>query len=287
MAMPGLHIEAKNIIFNFARRTSAKLASNSTLGKLSQAENRRISKFVCSWQELSKLRFDSHVVMYSVNPVTEYHCEVSYIRKDETLGAQLNANVILYSMVTAKSRITMFRDYQMLLKNGCTCYYTDTDSVVLSYPNRATKERVHKLLSVGGAAYGQYKQENKKEGVLLGFATLGAKNYALQYESGCTMTKVRGFTLKSHYSKNKLSFDTVHEMVCSWMCGVSKTVEVDTFHMQIERATMKIRSGVHARKYSNMTNTKRMLLDHDIASNPTCTTVPYGAKHSVYSDVSP
>lgn len=135
---------------------------------------------------------------------------------------------------------------------------------------------------IGSPSYGYYKEETKGE--ILNFYSLGCKNYNFKTDAGEIVTKVRGFTLNNEKAKETLNSEKMYEMIIKFLKNECMRQNSTQHNMKIHRRHFTVMSAYLDKNYSNQTFDKRFVLDKSILTNPTVKTLPYGCKHSNFSD---
>lgn len=288
--MPGLSLESKNVKRNEPRRQFAKDTSNIGLGKFSQNDLRRNSKYVTSFEEYAKMKFENpRVKITSLSPLDEHYAEVSYEPVDSLMGYHRNTHVVVYSFVTAYARVGMMRDMRKLMELGGRLFYTDTDSVIFDFPISGDFEALEREFNMGSKAYNAYKYETEQP--IHSFATLGAKNYSLQLADTLeSIVKSRGFTLTSDKAMSILNYYTMYSMVEDFRQGVETFVVSENFQMKLDKRTATVKNGKSIKRYGNRVFDKRFfphaghLRDDEDNDSSTVCSLPFGIKHTNFSD---
>jgi hypothetical protein len=282
--MPWIELEARNMIPNPGRRQFAKLLQNAGLGKLSQGDGKRQTAYVKHWKELMDLRHDPRINIIRINPIHDSLAEVVYEKKASLLGLHRNTQVVVYSHVTAYARIDMMRDMLELMKKGYRLFYTDTDSIVFDMPrDEVTQFEVETRLD--SPVYGLYKKETK--GDILSFCSLGCKNYSIVTDAGERIIKVRGFSLSGDQTRQLLTPEKMKAMTEAFLRKEASEEVAHQFSMKVDRHRCTVTNKVLQKKYSNQTFDKRFISDRDLETNPFAETIPFGARHTNYSDLMP
>lgn len=238
-----------------------------------------------------------HLHVKAITPLTNTIAEVYYGVVDAALGQHKRSQTVLYSFVTAWSRISMMRDMIYLMSKGCRIFYTgevdsklksvfsatilipDTDSIVFDMP--AGEEAMRELgqgICFNSRVYGGYKFET--ETPISSFVSLGAKNYSFDTEGGERVVKSRGFTLNNVNASAKINKDVMTELLLLYVSGEEASVTCPTFRMNIDRKKATIKNARMNKTYRNTNFDKRVLL----AETETLCTVPFGCKHYRFAD---
>ena len=118
LEMPGLELGVDEVRRNWPRRQCAKEVSNAGLGKLGQSDIKKNVQYVNSWRDISEIKYSADRELLTTTPLTDNLAEVVFTTKENRTGFQKNTNVTLYSFITARSRLCMFEDMQIILKSG-------------------------------------------------------------------------------------------------------------------------------------------------------------------------
>ena len=282
--MPGLNLTVADVKKNDSRRAFSKFCQNQGLGKLGQTDFRDKIQYINSFDDLIDLvSDDSRYKLKSICPLNANIAEVVCEPIDMYSGFHTRTNSVLYSYVTALSRVAMLKDFRKMQELGCKHFYSDTDCTFSLFPREERlKEQIRKELSIGEKFYGAYKLETNTK--VVSFCTLGAKNYSLRQESGEETVKSRGFDLKSLQVQEKLNHNVMIEMLKDFLKNEEKAIKCKSFKMKIERKTPQVSSSYVEKTYKNNIFDKRVVDKND--SQYVCT-FPFGLKHKRFADVPP
>ena len=184
----------------------------------------------------------------------------------------------------------MLKDMQKLQNLGAQVYYSDTDSIIFDVPKKVGKETLAREFNIGSKAYGGYKHE--VSGEILSCVIAGPKNYAIRYfdeKKGREeeMVKVRGFSLTNPTAIQKLNHSSMKEtLVRWWIDGEVETIQTKNFSMKVDRKTQTVKNTTVVKKYKNDGFDKRWIDPQSLATNKSLATIPFGAKHAEYADIS-
>ncbi len=181
-AMPGLDLKPENVKHNHPRRQFAKEVSNTTLGKLSQNEQRTNVAYAYCWEDISRIKYSADKKLTSVYPISENVAEVKYVPNEERAGFAKGTQCVVYSFITSFARVKLLRDLRHLQKKGARIFYCDTgkydwpmrqltrinvsyflfaDSVIFDFPEDGDLEGLKKEFKLGSPAYGAWKSETQ------------------------------------------------------------------------------------------------------------------------------
>jgi hypothetical protein len=110
------------------------------------------------------------------------------------------SNVLISASITAKARIKLYKGIIELYKENGRIIYTDTDSIIAAFKK---EEYIKKLDKQMGEVIFDSKDKDTviKEGV---FAM--PKTYALKYDDGREIVKIKGFNVKPTFEEFKDKF---------------------------------------------------------------------------------
>ncbi len=96
--------------------------------------------------------------------------------------------------------------------------------------------------------------------------------------------KVRGFTLKSPSSQEKINYATMKDLIVRWTQGEARSLETETSNMKINRQAQTVTSVTGKKVYSNTGFNKRWKPSADLAGE-IVRTFPYGAVDADFCDL--
>ena len=110
------------------------------------------------------------------------------------------SNVLISASITAKARIKLYKGIMELYKENGRIIYTDTDSIIAAFKK---EEYIRKLDKQMGEVIFDSKDKDTiiKEGV---FAM--PKTYALKYDDGREIVKIKGFNVRPTFEEFKDKF---------------------------------------------------------------------------------
>ncbi len=187
-----------------------KLMLNAGLGKLAQRQKQSRSFFATTEEEITKLSKDlgGNEKITNIYGISDSLCQVyseDTMEGKSNLGnlkSTANGNPILYAFITARTRILIHKNINLLRKHNFTVYYCDCDSIFFVGNESCTNP-----LDVG-LAFGQFRAELKEEQNIQSFVAHGRKNFKLTYKEGAedkTLFKLSGISLKSPLSKSAVN----------------------------------------------------------------------------------
>lgn len=164
----------------------SKLIINSTYGRLGMRGDECFS-FVDKKENMEKITKTFNVIRYKeLNNVVIV--EVSLDDKERALRKKLiKTNVVLAAAITSKARIKLFTAQEAVMGNGGRLLYSDTDSIFAAF-NRDVSGEAH-----GEVLWGNAKQDTRIAKALF----FSQKSYALLYENGLSVIKIRGYDERS------------------------------------------------------------------------------------------
>lgn len=120
---------------------------------------------------------------------------IGFKKKEKSIS-----NVMISAAVTSKARIKLYKGMKEVMKNNGRVIYTDTDSIIAAFKKDEYKKKLD--LKMGEVLFNS-KDINTviSEGV---FAM--PKTYALKYEDGREVVKIKGFNVKPSFKEFKEKF---------------------------------------------------------------------------------
>lgn len=92
---------------------------------MAQGQAKTSVRYIRSYDEYLKLRHRSpECKVGHICPLNAHLAEVSIMPNEAYLGAQKNAQPVVYATVTGYARIAMHRDMRTLMRLGARLYYT-------------------------------------------------------------------------------------------------------------------------------------------------------------------
>ena len=92
---------------------------------MGQKSDKLEQKFVESDEQLSALFYDNKLSITNCFMVNEDMLQVALKQKVETTRLSLKTQVVLASMITGYARVRLHQLLMYLIKNQCTCMYSD------------------------------------------------------------------------------------------------------------------------------------------------------------------
>jgi len=120
---------------------------------------------------------------------------IGFKKKEKSIS-----NVMISAAVTSKARIKLYKGMKEVMKNNGRVIYTDTDSIIAAFKKDEYRKKLD--LKMGEVLFNS-KDINTviSEGV---FAM--PKTYALKYEDGREVVKIKGFNVKPSFKEFKEKF---------------------------------------------------------------------------------
>jgi hypothetical protein len=120
---------------------------------------------------------------------------LGYTKKEKSIS-----NVIISAAITSKARIKLYKGMKEVMKNGGRIVYTDTDSIIAAFKKDQYKEKLD--IPMGEVLFDSKNDDTIiREGV---FAM--PKTYALKYENGREIVKIKGFNVRPSFEEFKERF---------------------------------------------------------------------------------
>ena len=127
---------------------------------------------------------------------------LGYKKKEKSIS-----NVIVSASITAKARIKLYKGIQEVIKHNGRPLYTDTDSIIAAFDK---KEYAKKLDIKMGEVFFNSKSADT---IILDAVFAMPKTYALLYENGEEIVKIKGFNVKPSFSEFKKKFYNKEEIL--------------------------------------------------------------------------
>jgi len=120
---------------------------------------------------------------------------IGFKKKEKSIS-----NVMISAAVTSKARIKLYKGMKEVMRNNGRVIYTDTDSIIAAFKKDEYRKKLD--LKMGEVLFNS-KDINTviSEGV---FAM--PKTYALKYEDGREVVKIKGFNVKPSFKEFKEKF---------------------------------------------------------------------------------
>jgi hypothetical protein len=120
---------------------------------------------------------------------------IGFKKKEKSIS-----NVMISAAITSKARIKLYKGMREVMKNNGRVVYTDTDSIIAAFKKDEYRKKLD--LKMGEVLFNS-KDINTviSEGV---FAM--PKTYALKYEDGREVVKIKGFNVKPSFKEFKEKF---------------------------------------------------------------------------------
>jgi hypothetical protein len=120
---------------------------------------------------------------------------VGFKKKEKSIS-----NVMISAAITSKARIKLYKGMKEVMKNNGRIVYTDTDSIIAAFKKDEYKKKLD--LKMGEVLFNSRDINTVvSEGV---FAM--PKTYALKYEDGREVVKIKGFNVKPSFKEFKEKF---------------------------------------------------------------------------------
>ena len=168
---------------NLALRQAAKLLMNATFGKTLQKIQRDNIAIVYARAELEQLLRDPKRKVVDVYPLTDEAIEVTTVERNPRRNSHLPPSAGAAILAGGQ---TLLHSYMVAVeKAGGRVLYCDTDSLIFASHYDLPNEFYHP------SEFGKLKDELPGE-IVVGFAGVGAKTYALKLASGNPYARCKG-----------------------------------------------------------------------------------------------
>ena len=127
---------------------------------------------------------------------------IGYKKKEKSIS-----NVLISASITSKARIKLYRGIDKVIENGGRVLYTDTDSIIAAFKKSEYENKLD--IKMGEVLFDSSDMDTViSEGV---FAM--PKTYAVRYEDGREIVKIKGFNVKPSFDEFKEKFYNKEEIV--------------------------------------------------------------------------
>ena len=233
-----LHVSPK-------RRHFVKQLLNSLLGKFAQRSDKQKIVLAKHHSEIVKMFNSGFQKIRDVNLVNADACLVTFEDVRESNATNLNANSIIYGLVTARSRIFMHKAMLKLeKKENAHIFGISTDSIAFSYPRN--KDPNYLL----GIHFGQFKREYEN---ISTFLSLAPKNYGVFYNphnSQKFISKISGLTMNFQIQKS-LNQGAYKNLVDNFLNNVLQEIPFTNerrnckdFNISYKKCTISLRNNI-------------------------------------------
>ena len=173
------------------------------------ADEKLQTEFIDDLAALNALLVDETKELHDFHIINETVLMVTWKYKEEFRIGGKKSNIFIAAFTTCWARLKL---YQEIEKLGNRVYYFDTDSIIFSWKPGQYEPQLGDFL-------GEYTDELTCKNVgcqgcsgrhyIVEFISAGPKNYAYKVDTGHTVCKVRGFTLKeiNNYPDYKLRYN--------------------------------------------------------------------------------
>ena len=174
----------------------------SILGKMAQQNCRTQTRVLKTQSSLNSLFYSPDSKIEDVYVVGKACVAITSCKKNNKLLTNPYSSPICYMYITALSRIFMHRNMILLEQRACKIIAIMNDCLYFRCPIKT------QLPFQIGKHFGAFKHEYNSNEIMC-FISFGIKCNAIYLEKkgkSETIIKARGFTLKSHFLKEKLNF---------------------------------------------------------------------------------
>lgn len=251
---------------NVTKQSIIKLSLNSVIGKFSANQNHFRQNFIVNSQKQleEKTRLKK---IYALEPLNDYSVLVTI--DSPPRHSSRNVNIYIGSHISAFARIYLYQKIMTLLKEKCTLYYQDTDSLAFSKPKHCPS--IFQLSPL----LGDFKQVLGPQSIITEFYSLGQRNYCIVFENQKNeiefLVKCKGLCLKNWFSKDILSPNIYHSFISKFLSNEIQSLNIKQMRLkQKSQVTPKIMLN-QTYSFSNQIHINRIILKSG-------STLPYGYK---------
>lgn len=267
----GLIVKPENIKDDTSKRTFAKLALNSFLGKFSQRNDKSQSILVRNEDEIAKYFYSRGHTINDIFAINKHFCQIEVKRTRLSMcPPSKNTNCIIGAYIVALSRQIMHQHMIDLELVGAQLMYTDTDCLIFSL-----KKWLKNPLPISNC-FGDFKFEIEEKFEIQSYYSLGPKNFSILYKDNKdnlhTLVKLRGITLS-----NAINSDTINAYVYdNFLESILRNKKIKISIPQVRKKRSK-RSRINNFKFtkaffSNSISAKRVINKNC----PNFSSYPYG-----------
>ncbi len=175
-----------------------KLMINSLYGRFGMGEKDTYS-IIVNYEDIDKYSDLEMISLKKINDKVMLTFEI-----DNKLKKELNIknrktknNISIASSITSKSRLKLYKAQESVIENHGRVLYSDTDSIFASYSKNVLDEKHGEILW----------DSSKKDTLIKDAVFISPKTYALLYENGEEIIKIKGFNQKNiNFNEIKDSF---------------------------------------------------------------------------------
>lgn len=120
---------------------------------------------------------------------------IGYKKSEKTIS-----NILISSSITSKARIKLYRGMMEVIKNGGRMIYTDTDSIIAAFNKNSYEKILNK--QIGEVLF----DSNKKDTIIEEGVFAMPKTYALKFNDGNEIVKIKGFSVRPDFNEFKNKF---------------------------------------------------------------------------------
>ena len=257
-----LELKHSDIQKNQVKRQFIKTQLNSLLGKLAQGANDLSLRTVKHHKHLWDACMNEKEPLYDFQVLG--NSALLYQRKLRP-GDNKRGNSTIYAMITARGRVLMFNQMDLLEDLGCTIYSVSTDCIGFS-----KKKSIALPSNLIGDLFGQYKREYTN---ICSYLSLGPRNYNVCYlnENGEeeSVIKISGLMISAGNS-DLVNRQLYKQMVYDFIEG--KSSEADIPQQRVFKTGESVKNVCTKYKMRNLVFSSRAYL----RANEEIITQPFG-----------
>ena len=215
----------KDLSYNHEHREFVKSSLNSFLGKIGQKNDYIKAHYAYNHNGILALENKSREI-WNIDLVNDHVCHV-YTKRKGHPPLNLNGNVIIYAILTARGRISMQKTMDELEYNGCRVFSISTDAIAF-----------RKVICCDlpddfeGFTFGKFQDEFSG---IRHYSSLGPKNYCVvSTKDGNlhTTLRVSGLTINVN-TQNSLNQKVYKEAVDNWL-------KANLYEVKVPQAQTKV-----------------------------------------------
>jgi hypothetical protein len=232
----------------------------SVLGKFAQQNSKSESILVKSQSALNNVFKDSTIL--DIFPLDKV-CHIIIKGKQRNSSMNRSANSIIYSYITANSRIFMHTEMLKIWNMGGKIYAMENDCLYWIRPKLIPSPLKHSHL------FGSFKNEFDNC-LMLSFISFGTKSTAIAYLKDSKVEykiKARGFNFKSNMASKIIDFDSFQSLLDASEKQIFTSIAIPQMRSSRNLQNQTITQKIENYQLSNVISSARVILN-DFTSFP-------------------